>query len=280
MKIGVNGASGILGQTVLAELKARGADDIVAISRTPHAVEGVEARRGDYDQPETLASAYAGLDRLVLIPSPDFTPGKRTRQVLDAIDAAVKAGVKHIVLLSAAGTRKAEDPAAGAAYWLGEQHLMRTAQDWTIVRMNYYAETMAEQTPASVEKGVIAGLGSERVAYVSRDDLGAALAGVLVGEGHAGAIYNATGPEVLSGEDRAALATELFGKPVEFKVVSVDALREQMSQMGLPPFVVGAIIDMKGMYLEGHFDIVTTDVERLSGRPAKSFREILAAHVK
>ncbi|PVM92720.1 SDR family oxidoreductase [Caulobacter endophyticus] len=280
MKIGVNGASGKLGQTILAELKARGAEDIVAISRTPDATEGVEARRGDYDQPETLAAAYAGLDRLVLIPSPDFTPGRRTAQVLAAIDAAVEAGVKHIVLLSAAGTRQAADPAVGGAYWLGEQHLIRKAQAWTIVRMNYYSESMAEQIANSVASGVLPGLGSERVAYVSRDDFAAALAGVLVGEGHAGAIYNATGPEIVTGEDRAALAAELFGRPVEFKVVPADLQREQIGKMGLPSFVVDAIMDMKAMFVEGYFDIVTTDIERLSGRPAKSFREVLATYVK
>ena len=66
MKIGVSGASGKLGQGVLRELAARAqGHTIVAISRTPEkAGSGVEGRLGDYDQPETLAQAYAGLDRL------------------------------------------------------------------------------------------------------------------------------------------------------------------------------------------------------------------------
>lgn len=282
MKIGISGASGKLGQTILAELASRGANDIVAISRTPVVADGVEARRGDYDQPETLLTAYSGIDRLVLIPTPDMSPGTRSRQVLAAIDAAVAAGVKHILLLSAAGTRQAEEPAVGAAYWKGEQHLMRTAPAWTIIRMNYYSETMAEQVANSVDKGVIAGLGKERVAYVSRDDLGAMLAGILVTEGHAGAIYHATGPEVLTGEDRAALATKLFGKPVEFKIVPAEQLAEQvrevLARMGLPPYVSDAMLNIKATFVEGHFDIITTDVERLSGRPAKTFRDVLVAH--
>jgi NAD(P)H dehydrogenase (quinone) len=71
MKIGVSGASGKLGQGVLRELVARAqGHDVIAISRTPEkAGEGVEGRFGDYDQPETLAQAYAGLDRLLLIPT-------------------------------------------------------------------------------------------------------------------------------------------------------------------------------------------------------------------
>ena len=62
MKIGISGASGQLGKTLLEELKARGGGhEIVGISRTPGTIEGAEARLGDYDRPETLAAAYAGL---------------------------------------------------------------------------------------------------------------------------------------------------------------------------------------------------------------------------
>jgi len=118
MKLGVNGASGQLGKQVIAELRERGPDhDIVAISRTPASLDpAVEGRFGDYDKPDSLATAYAGLDRLVLIPTTDLEPGHRTAQFVAAIDAAVAAGVKHIALVSAAGTKKAEEPSMDAAY--------------------------------------------------------------------------------------------------------------------------------------------------------------------
>ena len=280
MKIGISGASGNLGQSAVAELTARGAHEIVAISRTPDAVAGVEARRGDYDQPETLASAYSGLDRLALIPSADMTPGVRGRQLRAAIDAAVEAGVKHILLVSAAGTREAAVPALVETYWTAEQHLIRTAPRWTIVRMNYYSESMAEEMAGSLERGVLAGLGSERVAYVSRDDVAAAVAGALVSEGHAGAIYNATGPAVITGEDRAALASELFGKPLAFMAIPVDQLRAGMAQMGLPEMIVQVVVDIKTTFVDGYFDVLTTDVERLSGRQARSFKDVLATFAK
>ena len=280
MKIGISGASGNLGQSAVAELTARGAHEIVAISRTPDAVAGVEARRGDYDQPETLASAYSGLDRLALIPSADMTPGVRGRQLRAAIDAAVEAGVKHILLVSTAGTREAEVPSLIETYWTAEQHLIRTAPRWTIVRMNYYSESMAEEMAGSLERGVLAGLGSERVAYVSRDDVAAAVAGALVSEGHAGAIYNATGPAVITGEDRAALASELFGKPLAFMAIPVDQLRAGMAQMGLPEVTVQVVVDIKTTFVDGYFDVLTTDVERLSGRQARSFKDVLATFAK
>ncbi|WP_235897584.1 NAD(P)H-binding protein [Neoaquamicrobium microcysteis] len=85
----------------MRQLKARGGHDIVAISRTPEAAaDADEARPGDYDRPETLAAAYEGLDRLLVIPTSDLRPGRRAIQNVAAIDAAVEAGVGHVVFLT------------------------------------------------------------------------------------------------------------------------------------------------------------------------------------
>jgi uncharacterized protein YbjT (DUF2867 family) len=92
MRIGVSGASGHLGRAVVPAGPAQG-------------------RFGDYNRPESLAEAYAGLDRLLIISTVDQEPGKRGAQNVAAIDAAVRAGVKHIVFMSAAGTRQEEEPA-------------------------------------------------------------------------------------------------------------------------------------------------------------------------
>lgn len=279
MKIGVSGASGKLGQAIVAELAARAqGDEIVAISRTPDGVaSGVEGRRGDYDDAGLLASAYSGLDRIVLIPSADMQPGARSKQFVTAIDTAVAAGIKHIVLISAMGTRKQAEPHIIAPYWVAEQHLMRTAPAWTIVRMNYYAESFADDARMAAESGALIGLGENRVAYVSRDDLAAAAAGVLLGEGHDGAIYSATGPKSLGGAERAALAAQFTGRPVNFLVVSEDQLRASLDQVGIPGDLANAIVSIQSDYAAGQYDIMTGDVERLSGRPPRSLESVLAS---
>ena len=199
---------------------------IVAISRTPeNAPEGVEGRLGDYDRPETLASAYAGLDRLVLIPTSDLRPGMRGSQNEAGIAAAVAAGVKHIVLLSAAGTREQEEPAIGASYWRGEQALIKSAPRWTILRMNYYAEALAQEAQSAAKSGALTGFAENKVAFVGRDDVAAAAAGILLGEGHAGAIYNATGAKAYTGAERAALLSEILGTQIGFAAIPVEALQ-------------------------------------------------------
>ncbi|WP_322982053.1 SDR family oxidoreductase [Pseudomonas sp. C11] len=282
MKIGISGASGHLGQKVLSFLAAHGAGhSVIGISRTPATLaDPAEGREGDYDHPESLVRAYQGLDRLLIIPSADLRPGVRGRQLKAAIDAARQAGVEHVVLVSAAGTKEAEEPSIGAPYWDGEQHLIRTAPRWTILRMNYYAESMADEIKSSLGAGVLAGLGPERVAYVSRDDVAAAAAGILAGEGHAGAIYNATGAAVVTGEERAAIVSELTGAPVGFAVLTQEQLAGGLAQAGLPEPVVSVVLDIKRNFVAGAFDIVTNDVERLAGRPATPLRDVLAAVLK
>lgn len=279
MKIGVSGASGHLGGSVVAELLQRGGGhEVVAISRTPEgAPSGAQSRFGNYDQPDSLVEAYAGLDRLLLIPTVDLEPGKRGTQLVAAIDAAVQAGVGHIVLMSAAGTRKAEEPEMGASYWTGEQHLLATAPAWTILRMNYYVEALADEARASLDGGALVGLAENRVAFVARDDVAAAAAGILLGDGHEGAIYNATGAECVTGAERAALIAEITGRPLSFLILPEEQLRAGLAQAGLPETIVNAVASIQKSFAKGAFDIVTGDVERLAGRPPKRLRDVLAA---
>jgi NAD(P)H dehydrogenase (quinone) len=278
MKIGVSGASGHLGRAVVSELLQRpGGHDVVAITRTPETVSApAQARFGDYNRPESLAQAYAGLDRLLTITTVDPEPGKRGAQNVAAIDAAVKAGVKHVVFMSAVGTRQEEEPGRGASYWRGEQHLIATAPAWTILRMNFYAEAFLQQAQA----GVLPGLAENRAAFVARDDVAAAAAGILIGDGHAGAIYNATGPERLSGAQRAGLIAEITGRPLAFHVITEEQLRAGLTQAGLPVGAVNTVVSIQASFAAGAFDIVTGDVERLGGRPPKPLRDVLVGALK
>lgn len=282
MKIGVSGASGRLGRAVISELLQRASGhDVVAISRTPETITApAQGRFGDYDRAEGLAKAYAGLDRLLIIPTVDPVPGKRGAQNVAAIDVALRAGVGHIVFMSSVGTRQQDEPALGAPYWRGEQYLIAAAPAWTILRMNNYAESFAQQAQAALGQGVLAGLAENRVAFVARGDVAAAAAGILIGNGHVGAIYNATGPERLSGGERAALVAEITGRPLAFRVITEEQLRAGLAKAGLPAGAINAVIGIQTSFAAGAFDILTGDVERLGGRPPKPLRDVLAEALK
>lgn len=279
MRIGISGAGGQLGSRVVAALEHRGDHEIVAITREPGKLAApVEARLGDYDRTETLSAAYVGLDRLLLIPSPDLRPGVRSAQSVAAVDAAVAAGVGHIVLLSATGTREKAEPAMGAAYWAGEQRLIRSAaRAWTILRVNYFAETLAEQAAMAASTGHVPGVAENRVGFVSRDDVALACAAVLASGGHVGATYNLTGPDRVTGAERAELLAKFTDRPVAYAVMTEQRLRDAMAGAGMPPFVIDAVASMQVAQAEGAYDIVTGDIERLTGRAPRSLRDVLAA---
>ncbi len=280
MKIGVSGAGGQLGRTVVNELLGRGSGhDIVAISREPDKLpaEVGDRRLGDYDRPETLATAYAGLDRVLLIPSADLRPGVRSAQAAAAVEGAAAAGVGHIFLLSATGTREKAEPAMGAAYWTAEHRLLTSdAKGWTILRMNYFAETLAQEAQMAAATGMLPALAENRVAYVSRDDVAAGCAGALLGDNHNGATYALCGPAAITGAERAELLSKLVGKPLQFATLPEEQLRAGLGQAQLPPFIVDAIVSMQVSQAEGAYDIVTGDLERLAGRAPQTLQAVLS----
>ena len=280
MKIGVSGASGQLGGVTVKELleRAAGQHSVVAITRSPEkiVIDGVEARFGDYDQPSSLIEAYKGLDRLLLIPSSEVKPGRRSEQFIAAIDAAVEAGVPHIVLISSTGARNTEKSNIAYDYFVSEQHLMRKASKWSILRMNYYSEYFIMDAQMSLAHGVLSGLTESKVAFVSRDDIAAAAAGLLLGDDHEGAIYNGTGPESLTGAQRAELIAKASGKPLSFITVPVETLQDQLQQVGLPAEIINLVVSSQQNFSNGDYDIVTGDIEKLSGRPARSLESILS----
>ena len=278
MNIGISGASGHLGSATVRELKARlgGKANIVAISRTPDKIAalGVEARAGDFDRPETLTAAFRGLDKLVVIPTSGPVAAARSKQACAAIDKAVAAGVRHITYVSAVGTRFAEPPHLWESYFVPEQALMRSARQWSILRMAFYAESFLDRAKMSLARGVYASSSSAPVNFVSRGDVAAAAAGLVATEGHHGAIYNATGPETLDGPARAAVVATVTGKAFAFAQVPLEQLLAGIKAAGLPAAAVDAVGSIEDMWAKGAFDITTGDVALLAGRAPRRLIDV------
>lgn len=143
--------------------------------------------------------------------------------------------------------------------------------------MNYFSETLIEEAKISLDLGALPGTAENKVAFISRDDVAAATASALGTDGHAGAIYNLTGPEALSGVERTDAISAAANKPYAFTLTSEDQLRSGLAGLGLPDFAVDAVVSMKVMQAEGAYDIVTGDVERLTGTRPKPLGDVLTA---
>ena len=281
MSIMVSGAAGHLGRAVIAELKERvGAASIVALSREPGKIAdlGVPTRHADFDEPGTLATAFAGADRLLLISTDKV--GSRVEQHGNAIKAAVTAGVGHIFYTSGPRASDLGHPTVWIPEHRGtEEMLSASGLRYTALRNNIYTDMLLFSVPQAVASGVHADNGGDGgISYVTRDDLAAATATILTDPADPGRILELTGPAAVSGADLAAILSTVTGKPIRFQPLTDDQYGTGLTAGGLPPSVVEIAVSVGRGTREGYFGLVTDLVARYLGRTPTSVAEFLTAN--
>jgi NAD(P)H dehydrogenase (quinone) len=283
--IAVSGASGHLGSAIVKELAAKRSAGahirVVGVSRsaaTKPIEHADESRFGDANDRASLDKAYKGVDRVVIVISSDLEPGVRAKQVKTAIDAAVAAHVKHIVIFGILSARKVELGNLIFEYYESEQHLIKTVPNdgWTILRMAYFAESLSNTFIAQDGSAVSGYELNKRINIVSRDDLAAAAAAVLTTDGHKGAIYNITGPQAFALPELAAAVSKVSAKPSAAHATTSEKHRALLASFNLPPPVVNLIDSIFKSHGEGNFDVTSGDVERLTGRKPQTFESVYA----
>lgn len=279
--LGVTGAAGYVGRAVIANLKARGAKRVVAVTRDPAKLadmEGIEVRAGDFSRPDTLAAAFKGVDRLLII-STD-TVGVRIEHQTGAIDAAERAGVGHILYTSITAPYPHPTHAVSNDHFWTEVRLFQTKGGWTSLRDNIYADFIVWEAQKTLEAGkTFHAAGDGKRAIVFRDDIAAAAAGALLtAEGRE--IVNVSGPDALSHADIAALLTRIGGKPVEAIDVGHDAQLDGMLKAGLPPALAEAFAGFDVAEKTGALAVIGDGVQRFAGREPLSVEAALTAALK
>lgn len=276
MTIGITGASGHLGTSLVRHALSRvPAASIVAVTRNPAKLEafsqqGVQVRAGDFSNPSGLPSAFAGIERLVIIPTGELQPGVRTKQHTAAIQAAVQAGVRHVTYISTVSARPDPNNELFDSHFATEQALIHSGAGWTILRMSCYMETLLDGAKRAIASGSYSAVPGAPAAYVVRDDIAAAAAGILATSGHDGITYHATGPVSISQPEIAAAVAKASGKPVAFAPIAGEQQRAGLEAAGLPAALVNIFFGFQVALRAGAFDLVTGDVERLSGKRAES----------
>ena len=280
MNIGITGASGQLGMGLVRHTLARvPASSIVAITRNPAKLEqfsGIQTRAGDFSQPAGLADAFRGIERLVIIPTGDLQPGVRIRQHADAIDAAVRAGVRHVIYISSVSPRPDPNNVLLDSHFATEQKLIGSGLAWTFLRMNVYTDSLLNAAKQAVASGSYAAVPGAPAAYVVRDDIAAAAAGILTTPGHEGITYHATGPVSLGPAEIAATIAKATGKSISYTAMSEEQQRQGLQAAGLPPFLVDGIVGFSVAIRAGAFDLISGDVARLSGKAPESPADFLS----
>jgi uncharacterized protein YbjT (DUF2867 family) len=278
----VTGATGNAGSEVVRALTARG-ERVRAFVRDLRRArqvlgEAVELAVGDFADAASVRGALEGADALLLSCADD---PRRVGWETAAIDAAVAAGVRRIVKLSAA----AAEPGSPVAFWdwhgQVEQYLRSCGTDWVILRSNWYmSNLLAAASGVAAEGRLYAPAGQARIAMIDPRDVGAAAAAVLSSPGHEGHTYLLTGPRAITYAEVAAGLSAATASRVEFIDVPGDAAYQAMTADGMPGFVAGQIVTMFAMLRQGVAAQVSPAVETLTGSAPRDFASFAADHAR
>lgn len=281
----VTGAGGHLGRRVVELLLAQNAGPVIAATRDPARIadlrdRGAEVRRIDFEAPGSLSDAFAGVGRALIISTDALDrPGRRLAQHRNAIDAAARARVEHVVYTSAPKAGPGSVIAVVPDHHATEQALEQSGLGFTILRNNLYAELLLGALPRAVATGQhVTATEEGATAYLSREDCARAAAAALASSFTGRRVLEVTGPAAVTHRQIAQIASELTGKPIAYVSIPRAALEEGMVKAGLPAPVAAVYASFDEGAARGELDVVTSAVEDLTGKPAEDLRSFLSRH--
>lgn len=280
MTVLVTGASGHLGRRTVLALLDRGvpANEVVATARDLEAITdladlSVQVRRADYDDPASLDSAFAGVDRILLVSS--NAVGGRLSQHRNVIEAAGRAGIELLAYTSvlradASGLCLAADHVAT------EELLKESGLPVTLLRNGWYLENYTENAAPALDSGrVIGAAGTGRISAASRQDFAEAAAVVLAGGEHAGAVYELGGDETFTMAEYAAALAAATGREIGYTDLPAAEYAAALESAGVPAAYAELLADSDLGIARGDLEDRSGDLSRLIGRPTTRLADAL-----
>lgn len=280
--IAVTGATGHLGQLVIAELIAKGTQpkEIIAVIRNPSKAQdliskGIEIREADYKSEEALEKAFQGVNQVVMISGSEV--GQRVQQHTNIVNAAKKARVKYIAYTSIlkADTSKM---LLAKEHLATEQLIQASGIPYSFLRNGWYIENYTEQLKGVLAHGAIAGSAKNgKISAATRADYAAA-AVAAVKKSAPNAIYE-LGGEAFTMSDLAAVVSRVSGKKVEYKDLPASEYAQMLMGFGVPQGFAEVLADSDVGITRGDLYTESTDLKNLIGRAPASLESAVKAAV-
>jgi NAD(P)H dehydrogenase (quinone) len=274
--VGVTGSTGAVGGRVARRIAAAGVPQRLVVrdpSRAPE-LAGATVATASYGDKPALREALTGIGTLLLVSAAE--DANRVALHTATVDAAVEAGVRRIVYTSFLGASPDVTFTFGRDHWYTEQHIRAAGVAFTFLRDSIYLDFLPV---FAGEDGVIRGpAGDGRVGAVARDDIADVAAAVLLSGGdHDGATYDLTGPESITLTEAATIITEVTGRKVRYEAETIEEAYASRAGYGAPDWVVDGWVTSYSAIAAGELDLVTSSVQDVTGHPALSLRQLLAA---
>jgi uncharacterized protein YbjT (DUF2867 family) len=240
------------------------------------ALAGAELAVGDCSKPDPLDGVFEGVEKVYLVPPTDLD-WDRMQSAL--VDAARRAGVRHIVKISAIGVGPDQLSMSLSFHWKGEKEIEASGIPYTHIRGNsFFQNTLFDAQTIKAEGKFYSCVGDARFAKVDTRDIGEIVARVLSEDGHEGQIYELTGPEALSYDEMARRLTAALGREVESVDMPPDEYAAALEAAGYPGWLAKEFADIygRGFYRDSGGAYTTDAVQTLLGRPPRRFDEFAA----
>jgi NAD(P)H dehydrogenase (quinone) len=278
----VTGATGHFGRLAIEALLARGVapGEIVGTGRRIGALQdlfarGVVVRFADYDDPASLDAAFAGADKLLFVSGSEV--GNRMRQHRHVIEAAGRAGIRHLAYTSGPHADTSPLP-VNPDHKATEELIAASGIPATFLRDNWYSENyLGDLATARAGGEIISATGAGRIASAPRADYAEAATAVLTQDGHEGKAYELAGDTAWDYDDLVAALSRLVGHPVGRRDLTPYERVAQLEAAGLPHEAAVFVTAMDTAIAAGALADVTGDLSRLIGRPTVPLETTLAA---
>lgn len=282
MKVLISGATGTTGSEVARQLRAEGVQ-VRAMTRSETSADRLrdgdfEAVVADLADPASLSAALDDIDAVYVATNaspelPDLE-GSLAR-------AAAQAGIGLLVKLSVIGAAADAPLTFARLHHDSEEQIKSSGVRWTIVRPNGFMQNTLAWAPQIAGGTVYGPVMDARWSIVDVRDIAAVAAAALRDpDAHGGQTYTATGPEPSSPREQVATLAELLGRPIQAQEVPNDQAKASMLEGGWPAWAVERMGELFELYGRGEAETVSADVERVVGRPARSYRQFAADHRK
>jgi len=281
-RIIISGASGDLGRRVTKILLAADPDiELTLVSRTPeklykHKTHGIRVMRGDYQEPDSLNAAYTGGEVLFLISGLNL--GHRVSETRNAIAAAKHAGIRHIVYTSVGGIHPNNPALSARDHYQSELDLRASGLDYTFLRNALYSEIISNVlvAPATSSGDISQATAKGRLAPAAKADVARSAATVLLESAkHVGAVYEITGPELLTFEEIAYIGSEVHDTPIKYVPISADERLAFFDSIGIPRTYDPSMPPSADGHMWASDELVTAEVAIAEG-----YQTVLSGHVK
>ncbi len=275
----VTGSTGTIGSQVVTALTGRDGVTVRAAVRPGKAKKSragnVQEVELDLEALDRNPAAFEGADKLFLV-----TPlsDRQVELAAGLVERAKKAGVRHVVKLSALGADVEPGIQLGRWHRAAERHIEASGLDWTFLRPNNFFENFLNYYGPDAQGNIYLPWGAAACSFISGGDIARVAAVALTGSGHAGKAYALTGPEAITIEMAAKAIGEVSGRAIRYVDVPEEAAKKAMLDMGMPAWAVDAMAELHALDKAGYAAGVTDTVERLTGRPAQRFVEFAKAN--